>query len=193
MSRAVDNSGSEEVLSSSTVLPMTVSPDGGIVAGRAITSTNVDVVAVDVRTKEDIAIATTAANEAEPAFSPDGWYLAYQSDESGRLEIYVQAFPSGSRWPVTTGGGVQPRWTSGGRELIYRNGATLFAVPVTLRPFSVGTVQTLFSVPNLFGFDVTADGKHFVIAQDAEDQQNANFVLVTSWFEELKAKMRPSR
>lgn len=69
----------------------------------------------------------------------------------------------------------------------------LYAAPITLRPFAVGTPQTLCSIPNLFAYDVTADGKRFVIAQDAENPDDVNVALVTGWFEELKAKMRRTR
>jgi hypothetical protein len=108
-------------------------------------------------------------------------------------EVFVQQFPSGSRWQVTTGGGSQPRWASGGREIVYRNGSTIFAVPVTLRPFSTGTPQALFSTPNLFAFDITADGKSLVALQAGESPDNPNLVLVSGWFEELRAKVRPAR
>ena len=94
---------------------------------------------------------------------------------------------------VTTGGGVEPRWTSGGREIVYRNGHTILGVPVMLHPFSAGQPQTLFSAPNLFGFDVMPDGKRFVIAQDSDNRDSINFVLVSGWFEELRAKMQSGR
>jgi serine/threonine-protein kinase len=138
-------------------------------------------------------VAGTTANEGNGMLSPDGKFVAYQSDESGRTEIFVQAFPSGNKWQVTTAGGTQPRWASGGRELIYRNGSSVTAVPVTVTPFSVGTPQTLFTLQNLFAFDVTADGKTFVVAQDGRSRENVEFVLVSGWFEELKAKMQGRR
>jgi serine/threonine-protein kinase len=189
----VDNSGGEETLTSHGLFPASVSPDGATVAGRAVATTNLDVVTVNVRSKTDGAVASTGANESEPSFSPDGRFIAYQSDESGREELYVQEYPAGSRWQLTTAGGVEPRWTSAGREIVYRNGTTLHSIAVTLRPFSYQPSQTLFSLPNLVGFDVTADGKRFVVAQDSESRENVNLVLITGWFEELKAKMRPSR
>lgn len=153
-----------------------------------------DVVVLDLARKAfGKPLIATNANETAPAFSPDGKFVAYQSDESGRLEVFVQAYPSGSKWQVTNGGGRGPRWTSGGRELVYRNDTTLFALPGTLQPFSAGQAQTLFSIPNIFAFDVTADGKRFVVAQDGENRENVDFVLITGWFDELRAKMQPSR
>ena len=140
-----------------------------------------------------VALIATGANESQPSLSPDGKFLAYQSDESGRPEVYVQAYPSGSRWQITTGGGVEPRWTQGGRELIYRDRSTLFAVPVTLQPFSTGPAQSLFSVPNLFGYDVTGDGRRFVVAAQGKPEENVDFVVISSWFEELKGKMQGRR
>ena len=179
-----------------TFFPTTISPDGGTLAGRAIMgrSATYDVVGVDVaRTEAPRGLIATSANESGAAFSPDGRFLAYHSDEMGRLEVFVQAYPSGNKWQVTTTGGADPRWTKNGRELIYRSGASLVAVPVTLQPFSVGAQQTLFTAPNLTLFDVTADGQRFAIVQDIERQDDAGFALVTGWFEELKAKMRPAR
>jgi Tol biopolymer transport system component len=161
--------------------------------GRAITGNSLDVVTVDLASREQTAVVATAANESEPSFSPDGRLIAYQSDESGRAEVFVQAFPSGSKWQVTTAGGNQPRWTTGGREIVYRNGSTIYAVAITRQPFSAGAAQTLFSASNLFAFDVTNDGKRLVAVTQAEDRENVDFVLVSGWFEELKAKMRPSR
>ena len=144
-----------------------------------------------VKKAERTAIAVTNANESEAVFSPDGRYLAYQSDESGRPEIFVQAYPSGSKFQVTTTDGSEPRWTAGGRELIYRAGNTIMAVAVTLQPFSVGPPQTLFSAPNLFAFDATSDGGRFVIGVDAENREDVDFTLITGWFEELRARTRP--
>ncbi len=130
--------------------PLSVVPGGGELLGQAITnnSLSTDIVMVDLaQVSRPEALIATGANESQPSLSPDGKFLAYQSDESGRPEVYVQAYPSGSRWQITTGGGVEPRWTQGGRELIYRDRSTLFAVPVTLQPFSTGAVAVQRSQP----------------------------------------------
>jgi serine/threonine-protein kinase len=192
--KAVDGSDAETQVTPIAFFPMSISPDGKTLAGRAIVVNNSsEVTTVDLASKKTSAATSSPANETAPSFSPDGRLVAYQSDESGINEVFVQQFPSGSRWQVTTGGGSQPRWASGGREIVYRNGSTIFAVPVTLRPFSTGTPQTLFSTPNLFAFDITADGKSLVALQAGESPDNPNLVLVSSWFEELKAKVRPAR
>ena len=78
--------------------------------------------------------------------SPDGPFVVYQSNESGRDEIYVRPFPEGGgRTAVSTNGGTQPRWSTDGKEIFYVEGSTLMAVQVSTRPdFSVGSVTRLF-------------------------------------------------
>jgi serine/threonine protein kinase/Tol biopolymer transport system component len=193
VTKAVDGSDAETEITANAFFPTSISNDGKTLVGRAITGNSLDVVTVDLASRKQTAVVATAANESEPSFSPDGRLIAYQSDESGRAEVFVQAFPSGSKWQVTTAGGNQPRWTTGGREIVYRNGSTIYAVAITRQPFSAGAAQTLFSASNLFAFDVTNDGKRLVAVTQAEDRENVDFVLVSGWFEELKAKMRPSR
>ena len=146
--------------------------------GRAIsTGFSFDVVGLDLAAQppRSFSVVATAANETQAMFSPDGQHVAYASDENGRIEVFVQAYPSGNKQQITNGGGSDPRWTRGGRELIYRNGQSLAAVSITLKPFTVGAPQTLFTLPNLFAFDVTPDGTTFVVAQDAQNRDNVEF------------------
>ena len=192
-SRTVDGNDVAIDITKAAFFPTSISPDGKTLIGRAITVSSFDVVAVDVTTGKYTAIVAGAGNETEPSFSPDGGFVAYQSDETGSNELFVHEYPSGSRWQVTTSGGEQPRWSSRGREIVYRNGSTLYAVPVTARPFSMGTPMILFSTPNLLSFDISADGKRIVALQQAESPENVHVVLVSGWFEELKAKVRPAR
>lgn len=167
VAKAVDGSDAVTEITTHAFFPMSISNDGRTLAGRAITNNSFDVVTVDLASRKQTAVVATAANESEPSFSPDGRFIAYQSDESGRSEVFVQAFPTGSN--------------------------TIYAVPIALQPFSAGAAQTLFSAPNLFAFDMTADGKRLVAVTQAEDSENVSLVLVSGWFEELKAKMRPAR
>ncbi|HET9704815.1 MAG TPA: protein kinase [Vicinamibacterales bacterium] len=193
VTKAVEGSDTETDVSSIAFFPMSISPDGRTLAARAITRTSYDVVTVDIASGKITAVAALPANETEPSFSPDGRLIAYQSDESGTNEVFVQEFPSGTKWQVTTGGGTEPRWTTGGREIAYRNASTIYAVPVTPRPFSKGIPQPIFSGTNLLGFDITADGKRILAVQQNESLENPHLVLVSGWFEELKVKMRPTR
>jgi eukaryotic-like serine/threonine-protein kinase len=83
-------------------------------------------------------------NESAPQFSPDGRWLAYISDETGRYETYVQPYPvTGGKWPISTDGGTEPVWNRNGRELFYRSGNKMMAVDITTEPgFRVGKPQT---------------------------------------------------
>ncbi len=121
-----------------------------------------------------------------PVFSPDGHWVAYESSESGKPEIYVVPFDGGrSKWQVSTGGGIIPFWPEGGREIIYVNaGNMLISVPVTS---TGGTLQ--FGAPhNLFEargnltneYDVTADGHRFLLSTVSESGGRP-ITLVTNW------------
>ena len=191
--RPVDESGGETDVTNNAFYPSSISPDGKTLVGRAITGNSYDVMTVDVASGTYTALVDSPANESEPSFSPDGGLVAYVTDESGSNEVWVHEFASGNRWPVTSGGGNQPRWTSGGREIVYRQGSALYAVPLTLRPFTPGTPQTIFSAPDLIAFDVTPDGKRIVAVQQGESADDPHLALVSGWLEELKAKVRPAR
>ena len=193
VTKAVDGSDTETPITPNAFFPRSISPDGKLLVGRTITSSSYDVGVVDVATRQVGVVVGSPANEHEPSFSPDGRLVAYQSDESGIGEVFVQEFPFGSKWQVTTGGGSQPRWSSGGREIVYLRSSTIYATPITLRPFSSGTPQQLFSAPNLVGFDISRDGKRIVALQQGESTATPHFVLISGWFEELKAKVRPAR
>jgi eukaryotic-like serine/threonine-protein kinase len=117
-----------------------------------------------------------AFNEAWPSFSPDGRYLAYSSDQSGRSEIYISPFPGpGAVTQVSAEGGADPLWSRDGRELFYENGTNMMAVKVATQPsLSIGVAQELFQGDfgsgfrrSFFGreYDVTPDGKRFVMLE----------------------------
>ncbi|MCH8269243.1 MAG: PD40 domain-containing protein [Acidobacteria bacterium] len=88
----------------------------------------------------------TQFSEGPAVFSPDGRWLAYVSDESGRFEIYVQPFPGpGGKWQISTGGGTEPVWSPSGQELYYRNSDQMMAVDISTQPtFTVGKPRLLF-------------------------------------------------
>ena len=91
----------------------------------------------------------TSFNEKAPKLSPDGRYVAYLSDESGRDEVYVRQFPSGGRkWPVSSRGASQIRWSRTGRELFYSEAGTLIAVSVrTIPSLKLGRQLACFPMP----------------------------------------------
>ena len=107
----------------------------------------------------------TPADEGDAALSPDGRWLAYRSDETGRHEVYVQAFPDGgNRVPVSLNGGQVPQWSRDSRELFFREGDKMMAVAVQGRTF--GRPSMLFTAP-LFGYDVAADGRFLGVCATA--------------------------
>ena len=141
----------------------------------------------------------TRFDEAAPRFSPDGRWLAYMSNESGRYEIYVQPFPGpGGKWQISTEGGTEPVWNPNGRELFYRSGEKMMAVEITTQPgFVVGKPQMLFEGPYepapfpIANYDISPFGQRFLMLKPSEQAQAAptQINVVLNWFEELKQKV----
>jgi serine/threonine protein kinase/Tol biopolymer transport system component len=141
----------------------------------------------------------TPFNESVPRFSPDGRWLAYISDESGRYEIYVQPYPGpGGKWQISTEGGTEPAWNPNGRELFYRSGDKIMAVDIaTQLGFNAGKPRMLFkgtyqpaslTAPN---YDVSPDGQRFLMLKPSEQEQASptQINVVLNWFEELKRRV----
>ena len=137
----------------------------------------------------------TEANETAGTLSPDGRWLAYASDVSGRYEVYVQSFHGGGgKRQVSNGGGYSPRWRRDGRELFYYAGdGKLMAAPVrsgenfeteaavSLFEFRAGTLAAQFAP-----YAVTADGQRFLINGVVETEPNAPLTVVVNWTAEVK-------
>jgi hypothetical protein len=131
--------------------------------------------------------------------SPDGHWLAYQSNESGVDEVYVRPFPAvdSARSQVSTRGGRLQAWAASGHELFYLAGRDMMAVPIqTAASFSTGTPIKLFeapaaTTPPMRYHDVTRDGQKFVLIEDppASSTSATSMVVVLNWTEELKAKI----
>ena len=126
-------------------------------------------------------------------FSPDGRFVAYVSDESGRKELYVTRFPDADRkWIVSTNGGRQPRWRRDGSELYYVEGKTLVAAAVRTKPdFAVEGTTRLFEADLLrdgdsHHYDVSADGQRFVLPEPVEGGDPAKIRVVQNWYEEFR-------
>jgi serine/threonine-protein kinase len=123
---------------------------------------------------------TTEFVEAFPAFSPDGHWIAYQSDETGRSEIYVRAFPGpGGKSQVSTEGGARPRWSTDGKQLFFRVGPQMFAAPVTPGPtFAAAVPRVLFEGQYPPPYDIAPDGR-FLMVRDEQlaDRPQLRFVL----------------
>ena len=146
------------------------------------------------------------ADEAHPAMSPDGHWIAYQSNLSGRWEVYVQPFPDlSSRWQVSPQGGVSPIWNPNGRELFYRNGRAMMSVPVaaTGNAFTYGNPRVLFEgsyVPedsdptDARSYAVTPDGQRFLMMkEEAPPPRVTQIVVILNWVEEMKRLVPAAR
>jgi Tol biopolymer transport system component len=138
-------------------------------------------------------------NLAHPVLSPDGRWMAYDSDESGRVEVYVQSYPDPvqKRWKVSPSYGSEPLWTRGGRELVYRSGDSVLAVTFDLENGRSGPPTLLFAgpYPDNPGFtrprsyDASADGERFLMTKLPNALPDPRVMVVVNWFEELRAKV----
>ena len=132
------------------------------------------------------------------SLSPDGRWLAYGDDASGRKEVYVTPFPGATSFQlVSRDGGTEPRWAHSGRELFFKSGTQLMTVPVAPGPtFVAGTPRPLFSITeyrearNRQQYDVTPDDRRFVMIRDLSGKTPGTVIYVEHWFEELEAKLR---
>ncbi len=144
-------------------------------------------------------LANSGFNLAHPAISPDGRWMAYDSDEAGRVEVYVQSFPDPSlkRWKISPSYGSEPLWTRDGRELVYRKGDSVMAVSLDLANGRVGQPVPLFAGPypdnpgwtRPRSYDVSADGERFLLTRVREGRPAPRIAVVLNWFDELRAKI----
>ncbi len=136
----------------------------------------------------------TPALEPIARFSPNGRYVAYQSDETGRFEVYVAMFPDlGGRSQVSQNGGIEPRWSRNGRELFFfapDNRLMAAQVKTDSPTFEVGIIQPLFQARTMgfsYRYDVAVDGKRFLVTAGLP-QDLAPITLLTNWIAELPKK-----
>ena len=195
-----DGSGAEEMLYSDGLDkdPTSWSPDGKFLLYSATgdPKTGIDIWVLPLAAGKPYPLVQTPFSESNAQFSPDGRWVAYQSDESGRNEIYVIPFSSergapGGKRQISTTGGVQVRWQRDGKELFYL-GQKLMAAEVGAKggAFEGGQVSTLFG--GLIGgggyfYDVAADGHRFLVEVPVEQSTNAEpLTVVQNWTAGLK-------
>jgi len=139
-------------------------------------------------------LTETSFVEGEPFFSPDGRWIAYHSDASGRNEVYVMATPSGrGRWQVSVDGGLDPRWSPDGSTLYYSWKGIVYAASLETGPdVRAGRPRKLFDEERLGGvllsYDIHPDGKRFV-AVLGERQQSTPVNIVLNWFDEVRRRV----
>jgi serine/threonine protein kinase len=204
--------GAEEPLYpiSAPFLPTDWSRDGRFILCRELKpETGYDLfvmpVSLPVSERKLIPFANSIYQEREGKFSPDGKWVAYQSDESGRFEVYVQAFPGpGAKTLVSTGGGAQPRWRADGRELFYIGlDGKMMAAPITLAEdgdfLEAGTAVALFATriaggpilatgPMRHQYAVAPDGQRFLINVATEEAVRSPITLVLNWKPAMASK-----
>jgi Tol biopolymer transport system component/tRNA A-37 threonylcarbamoyl transferase component Bud32 len=147
---------------------------------------NRDLWVLSMRDRRASTLLATSKDERAARLSPDGRFLAYVSDQSDDAEVYVRTFPdSAGTWLVSQGGGTEPAWSPDGRELYYRSGDWLMAVPIVTQPgFSVGRRDSLFAgpyVPNPThtNYDVHPAGNRFVMVRSSESERRV--VVALNW------------
>ena len=143
----------------------------------------------------------TRAADGAPQLSPDGRWMAYASEESGRREIYVQAYPGpGGRWQISNDGGNEPLWSASGRELFYRSGDRMMGVDITTEgEFLAGKPRQLFEGSYVraaagyvrANYDVSPDGQRFLMLKSVEQKPAplTQIHVVLNWSEELKRRL----
>jgi eukaryotic-like serine/threonine-protein kinase len=145
-----------------------------------------------------VPLVTGPATEADAAVSPDGRWLAYASEESGTAEIYVRPFPDAgsARWQVSASGGSDPVWSRSGRELFYLS-AQAEMMRVDVAPgaaFRISSPERLFSttpytsIPAVPAFDVSPDGKQFLMLRETSPSERNELIVVQNWVQEMRAR-----
>ena len=202
-----DGSGAPERLSVGSTIqwPGSFAPDGKRLVFNTplVPPYDIGMLNIEGERREEMLVKTNF-NETNGAVSADGRWLAYESSESGQNEVYLAPFPDvhTSKRPVSTRGGTRPLWSKDGRELFYYvTPDTIMAVPVRLGADVVlGNPQVVVKGPyavainNGRHYDVSPDGKRFLLLKDAETAAGAKpaapeIHLVLNWAEELKAKV----
>lgn len=187
--------------------PVEVTPDGLFLLFRVINnvgqgvSSDVGMMRLD-NPADSRLLLDSEFDERNAALSPDGRWLAYESNASGRREIYVQPFPNieDGRWQVSTRGGERPLWAHDGRELFYVEDEKIMAVEIGTGPsFSMGETTVAVAGDYYLGdelvvahtYDVSRDGRRFLmIKEDPRGRAAARQIqVVFNWFEELKARV----
>ena len=199
--KAADGTGATDVVVPSPAgYPETVSPDGKFLVYHTVSSaTDPDALALgSQRPGAAAGSRKTQTQTLNAEISPDGHWIAYQSDESGRFEIYVHPFPAleTGRWQVSFTGGSHPLWARDGRELLFINGAgTLVSESISAgEGFAHGPSVSLFPAGQYYvefarNYDVSVDGTRFVFVKNLSSATRPSLVVVSRWLDEVRAKM----
>jgi serine/threonine protein kinase/Tol biopolymer transport system component len=193
---AADGSGHPQPIAGSVSgdFPCSVSPDGDTLAFmRQNAETSRDIYVLSLRGQsQPRPVVNTRGYDGGAQFSPDAHWMAYASDESGQMQVYLRPFPGPDRhWQVSTQGGTQPVWSRNGKEIFYRVGNKMMVVDVAAgvditlsQPRMLFEQRYVFQNISLANYDVSPDGQRFVMIRDEAASGRLNVVL--NWTEELK-------
>jgi eukaryotic-like serine/threonine-protein kinase len=191
-----------------------VTPDGSHVilfsptGGGGGASTDLFTAPSDARGQAPVPLLESPAQKLAAEISPDGRWLAYQSDESGRHEVFVRPFPNveAGRWPISTDGGSRPAWSRRGDELFYLDGndqLTAVRIQATSTTFIPSKPARVLNGKYVTGsttrgyalrsYDVSADGQRFLMLKESPGASTSapqpNLTVVVNWIEELKSRL----
>ncbi|MGI9064892.1 MAG: protein kinase domain-containing protein [Pyrinomonadaceae bacterium] len=204
--KPADGTGQREEISRGeyTRYPSSFSPDGKTLAFVEVHPTrqrDIWLLPLDGKRKPQ-PFQITDADEGAPKISPDGHWIAFVSDESGRDEIYVRPIGSpGGKRRISTEGGTFPVWARNGRELFFLKGDKLAAVTLDTQTNPVGPERVVLEAPKLGDlqfqadwpfYDVMPDGGHFVMLLSPQYPSPTHYNVVVNWFEELRQRI-PTR
>jgi serine/threonine-protein kinase len=165
-----------------------LSPNGDILLYDDIDpSTSADIWELSISSRKVRPVVQTEFVEGDARFSPDGHWISYRSDESGKQEVYVQAYPGpGIKKRISLDGGTKAFWSHTGRELFYSTATSLFAVPVLdAVDLRLGIPKRLFEFKKAGAYDISPDDQRFLMLEAATEMP-VQVNLVQNWFEELK-------
>jgi serine/threonine-protein kinase len=148
-------------------------------------------------------------DDEDPAFSSDGKWLAYHSDESGKYEVYVRAFPppssgQGGKWQISNGSGQLPRWSRTGHELLYQSGDQIMAVSYTVKGDTFMAEEPRVWIAELGAgarddesWDLSLDGKRLLVVKPVESagspKQEHEIVMLQNFFDKLRRRVPPAK
>jgi Tol biopolymer transport system component len=192
--------GQEELLLKSdvSIFPHSWSADGRLILyTRHDPKTNNDVWVLPLEgDRQPYPFLQTPFYEAAGCLSPDGHWIAYQSNDQGSINVYVQSFPASSdRWQISTNFGIVPHWRGDGKELFYLSGGKLMAAEIKPgRSFEAGVPKALFDLAPVRaradldggGFAVTGDGQRFIFVGRGSGTSNSQYTVVVNWTADLK-------
>jgi Tol biopolymer transport system component len=208
---AADGTGQPELLvDEGSLFDVSWSPDGKLLSfSRQVADGSADIWTVSRSGGQLESVITSAAQEFFGTFSPDGRYMAYVSDESGRAEVHVQPFPpTGRKWRLSEFGGTDPAWSPDGRKLYFWQGHRLMVVPIESQPtFVPARARVLIEteISDIQSYDVFPDGQRFLVIGRRTDSENRpdivspgaprlrrvypraqDIQVVVNWFSELE-------